>query len=85
MSAPVRVLSKAMSPIAPLVPYFSTPKRAARIITKVLTDTSDATGAYYDENGRPMLASKQVRDPAFSDRYVAETRELLATVSSEAN
>ncbi len=27
-----------------------------------------------------MLASSQVRDPEFSDRYVAETRALLATV-----
>jgi len=40
---------------------------------------------YYDENGKPMLASKQVRDPEFSDRYIAETRELLATVPNEAN
>jgi NAD(P)-dependent dehydrogenase (short-subunit alcohol dehydrogenase family) len=84
MSAPLRALGKAMSPIAPLIPHYSTPKRAARIITKVLTDTSAATGVYYDENGEPMLASKQVRDPEFSDRYVAETRELLATVPSEA-
>jgi len=85
MSAPLGALGKAMSPIAPLIPYYSTPKRAARIITKVLTDPSDATGVYYDENGKPMLASKQVRDPEFSDRYIAETRELLATVPSEAN
>ncbi len=83
MSAPLRALGKAVSPIAPLIPHYSTPKRAARIITKVLTDTSDATGVYYDENGKPMLASKQARDPEFSDRYVAETRELLATVPSE--
>jgi hypothetical protein len=46
----------------------------------VLTDPSGATGIYYDENGKPMLASSQVRDPEFSDRYVAETRALLATV-----
>jgi NAD(P)-dependent dehydrogenase (short-subunit alcohol dehydrogenase family) len=80
MNAAARALGKAMSPIAPLIPHFSTPKRAARIITRVLTDQSDATAVYYDENGKLMLASKQVRDPGFSDRYVAETRALLATV-----
>lgn len=69
-----------MSPLAPLIKYWSTPKRAARIITKVLTDTSDATGVYYDENGKPMLASAQVSTLEFSDRVVAETRKLLATV-----
>jgi NAD(P)-dependent dehydrogenase (short-subunit alcohol dehydrogenase family) len=80
MNGAARALGKAMSPIAPLIPHFSNPKRAARIITKVLTDQSDATGAYYDENGKLMLASRQVRDAEFSDRYVAETRALLATV-----
>jgi NAD(P)-dependent dehydrogenase (short-subunit alcohol dehydrogenase family) len=73
-----------MSPLAPLIKYWSTPKRAARVITNVLTDTSDATGVYYAENGKPMLASAQVRDPEFSDRVAAETRELLATVSAAA-
>ncbi len=73
-----------MSPLAPLIPYWSTPKRAARVITEVLTAESNATGVYYDENGKPMLASAQVRDPAFADRYVAETRALLATVPSAA-
>jgi NAD(P)-dependent dehydrogenase (short-subunit alcohol dehydrogenase family) len=71
-----------LSPLAPLIKYWSTPKRAARVITNVLTGTSDATGVYYDENGKPMLASAQVRDPEFSDRVVAETRDLLATVST---
>jgi hypothetical protein len=62
------------------VKYWSTPKRAARVATKILTDTSGQTGLYYGENGHPMLASTQVRDPKFSDRVVAETRALLATV-----
>jgi len=44
-----------------------------------MTDTSDTTSVYYDENGKPMLASQQVRDPELTDRYVAETRALLAT------
>ncbi len=78
--AGLRFVSKyVLSPLAPLIKYWSTPKRAAQVITKVLTDDSTATGVYYDENGTPMLGSKQVRDPAFSDRVVAETRALLAT------
>jgi hypothetical protein len=35
---------------------------------------------YYDEGGHPMLGSALVRDPKFTDRVVAETRALLATV-----
>ncbi|MEU1050215.1 hypothetical protein ABZ400_34410 [Streptomyces sp. NPDC005897] len=38
------------------------------------TDESDATGVYYDEEGRPMRDSTQVHDPAFNARVVAETR-----------
>lgn len=73
-----------LSPLAPLIPYWSTPKRAARVLTAVLTAESGATGVYYDENGKPMLASAHVRDPAFAARYVAETRALLATVANAA-
>lgn len=73
-----------LAPLAPFVKYWSTPKHAARVITAVLTGESDATGVYYDENGKPMLGSAQVRDSAFADRYVAETRALLATVPSAA-
>ncbi|GHS86201.1 putative short-chain dehydrogenase/reductase [Actinomycetota bacterium] len=77
----LRVLSRyVLSPIAPLIKYWSNPKRAARVITTILTDDSDRTGVYYDETGRPMLGSVQVRDQAFQDRVVAETRALLATV-----
>ena len=80
-NAPVRFLSKyVLSPLAPLIKYWSTPKRAARVITTVLTSDSDQpTGVYYDEKGQPMLGSTQVRDPAFQDRVVNETRALLAT------
>ena len=46
----------------------------------VVTDTSDATGVYYNEKGQPMKASKQASDPQFADRYIAETRALLATL-----
>lgn len=76
----LRSLSRAFSPVAPLLPHYSTPRRAARLLTRVLTDPSEATGVYYDEKGRPLAGSAQVRDPRFSDRYVAETRALLAPV-----
>ena len=69
-----------LSPLAPMIKYWSTPKRAARVITEVLTADSDASGVYYDERGKPMLGSAQVRDPGFSERVVAETRAFLATV-----
>jgi hypothetical protein len=58
----------------------STPQRAARVITKILIDTSGQTGVYYDEGGQPMLGSTLVRDPEFQDRVVAETRALLSTI-----
>ncbi len=69
-----------VAPLAPLIKYWSTPKRAGRLIAKVLSDTSDTTGVYYDEKGKPMTASKQVRSIEFSNRVVAETRKLLATI-----
>jgi hypothetical protein len=82
-NAALRFVAKyVLSPLAPLIKYWSTPKHAARVITRVLTDTSGATGVYYDENGKPMLGSTQVRDPDFSQRVVAETRALLASVPS---
>jgi len=37
---------------------------------------------YFDEKGKRMLGSAQVRDPAFAGRIVAETRALLSTVST---
>jgi NAD(P)-dependent dehydrogenase (short-subunit alcohol dehydrogenase family) len=81
----LRLLSKyVLSPLAPFIKYWSTPKRAARMITTVLTDDTNQTGVYYDENGRPMLGSAVVRDPGFQDRVVAETRALLATVPMDA-
>jgi NAD(P)-dependent dehydrogenase (short-subunit alcohol dehydrogenase family) len=66
----------------PFAQYRSTPGRAARVITKILTDKSGSTGVYYDEKGEPMQGSPPVRDPNFQDRVVAETRALLATVPS---
>ncbi|MDT0615039.1 SDR family NAD(P)-dependent oxidoreductase [Streptomyces lancefieldiae] len=77
----LRLLSKyVLSPLSPLIKYWTNPGTAARMITRILTDESDATGVYYDEKGRPMRGSAQVHDPAFNARVVAETRALLGTV-----
>jgi NAD(P)-dependent dehydrogenase (short-subunit alcohol dehydrogenase family) len=78
------VLKYGLAPLAPHIKYWSTPKRAAQVITGVLTDDWNRTGMYYDENGEPMAASAQVSDPAFAARIVAETRALLATAPSAA-
>lgn len=66
-----------------LIPFFkilSTPKRAARVITKIMTDTSGQACVYYDEGGNPMQGSALVHDPKFQDSVVAETRTLLSTI-----
>lgn len=77
----LRLLAKYMlAPLAPFIKYWSNPKTAARVITKVLTDASSQTGVYYDEKGQPMNGSTLVRDPEFGERVVAETRALLARV-----
>jgi NAD(P)-dependent dehydrogenase (short-subunit alcohol dehydrogenase family) len=77
----LRFLANYLLPlIAPHIKYWSTPTRAARLETKVLTDASGHTGVYYDERGHPMLGSALVRDPKFQDRVVAETRALLSTI-----
>ncbi|MGA7416996.1 MAG: SDR family NAD(P)-dependent oxidoreductase [Acidimicrobiales bacterium] len=47
-----------LAPVAPVIKYWSTPKHAARVITEVLTSTSETTGMYFDENGKPMLGSR---------------------------
>jgi NAD(P)-dependent dehydrogenase (short-subunit alcohol dehydrogenase family) len=79
--AALRFVAKyVLSPIAPFIKYWSNPKTAGRVLTKILTDDSNRTGVYYDEKGRPMRGSTQIHDPKFQDRYVAETRALLATV-----
>jgi NAD(P)-dependent dehydrogenase (short-subunit alcohol dehydrogenase family) len=85
----VGFLSKYLIPLLvsllmPFIRILSTPKRTARVISKILTDTSGQTGVYYDEGGHPMQGSALVRDPKFQDRVVAETRALLAMISKEA-
>jgi NAD(P)-dependent dehydrogenase (short-subunit alcohol dehydrogenase family) len=84
-NALVGFLSKYLIPLLvpllmPFIKVLSTPKRAARVLTKVMIDASGQTGVYYDEGGHPMLGSALVRDPNFQDRVVAETRALLSTV-----
>lgn len=73
-------VSKALAPVMQLMPHYTTPTKAAVVITRILTSEKPDTGVYFDENGEPMSGSKQVRDQAFQDRVVAETRALLATV-----
>ncbi len=73
-------VSKALAPVMQLMPHYTTPKKAAVVITRILTSEKPDTGVYFDENGEPMRGSTQVHDPAFQDRVVAETRALLATV-----
>jgi len=76
------VASKLLAPLLQVIPHYTTPKKAAKVITRLLTSESAGTGGYYDENGNPMTGSRQVHDPAFQDRLVAETRALLATVAA---
>jgi NAD(P)-dependent dehydrogenase (short-subunit alcohol dehydrogenase family) len=66
--------------LMPFMKFLSTPKRAGRVIAKVLM-TGD-TGVYYDESGHPMTGSALAHDPKFQDRVVAETRALLSSVSA---
>jgi NAD(P)-dependent dehydrogenase (short-subunit alcohol dehydrogenase family) len=73
-------VSKVLAPVMQLMPHYTTPKKAALVITRILTSDTAETGVYFDENGDPMSGSKQVHDPAFQDRVVAETRALLAAV-----
>jgi NAD(P)-dependent dehydrogenase (short-subunit alcohol dehydrogenase family) len=81
----VRFLQRYIIPLLvpllrPFIRILSTPKRAARVITRIMIDASGQTGVYYDEGGHPMLGSTLVRDPKFQDRVVAETRALLSTI-----
>jgi len=75
----LRALIRLLVPLLrPFIKIMSTPEKAARVITAVVTDTAGKTGMYYDELGRPMRSSVLVDSPKFQDRVVAETREFLA-------
>jgi hypothetical protein len=57
----LRFLSKyVLSPLAPFIKYWSTPTRAATVITNALLNETGGTGVYYDERGKPMLGSTLV-------------------------
>jgi hypothetical protein len=66
--------------LMPFIKILSTPKRTAKVITKILLDESGKTGVYCDERGHSMVGSALARDPEFQDRVAAETRVLLSTV-----
>ena len=77
----LRFLGKnVLTRLAPFIKYWSSPKRAARVVTEILINESGQTGIYYDDGGHQMLGSKLVRDPKFTARIVAETRDLLSTL-----
>jgi NAD(P)-dependent dehydrogenase (short-subunit alcohol dehydrogenase family) len=78
----MRLLMKAVATLLvpllrPFIKVLSTPKRAARVIIKVLVNESNRTGKYYDESGHVMLASSVVREPLFQDQVIAQTRAFL--------
>ncbi len=80
----VRFLLKYILPLlAPFMKFWSNPKRAARVITKILINAPGQTGIYYDDGGHPMPGSSFVRDPKLADRVVAETRALLSAIPGE--
>jgi NAD(P)-dependent dehydrogenase (short-subunit alcohol dehydrogenase family) len=79
----LRLLLKYVLPLlAPFMKYWSTPTRAARVVSTILLNESGQSGIYYDDGGHPMLGSALVRDPEFSARVVAQTRDLLSTIST---
>lgn len=85
----VRLIQKFVVPLLvpllmPFLKILSTPKRAAQVITKVMTDTSGRTGVYYDERGNPMKGSALVSDPKFQEKVVSETRVFLSTLPAGA-
>jgi NAD(P)-dependent dehydrogenase (short-subunit alcohol dehydrogenase family) len=79
-NAPVRFLLQHVLPLlVPVMKYWSAPKQAAKVITRVVMNAADESGVYYDDKGNPMRPSAFVRDPDFTGRVVKETRALLAT------
>jgi NAD(P)-dependent dehydrogenase (short-subunit alcohol dehydrogenase family) len=69
-----------MAIVPPFSHYSSTPKKSAKVITKILTDKSGKTGIYFDEKGKPMHGSELSQDPKFQDLVVAETRSFLLKI-----
>ncbi len=78
LNVALRSLGQVIMLFPPFAKYRSTPKRAAKMIAKIVTDASGKTGVYFDEKGEPMLGSKQVSDPEFQDAVLSETRAFLS-------
>jgi len=72
------VFGQIITRLPPFNRYRNTPERAARVITKIVTDESVGTGTYYDHKGQPMRGSALAHDPEFQDRVLAETRAFLS-------
>jgi NAD(P)-dependent dehydrogenase (short-subunit alcohol dehydrogenase family) len=68
----------------PILPVFmkgaTTPAKASKVIAAAVLNENGQTGVYINELGQPMKGSKQIEDPAFQQRVVAETRAFLAKV-----
>jgi len=78
-----QVLTRVLAPLlAPFIKVLSTPRRAARVATRIMLDQSGKTGVYYDESGQPMTGSTLVRDPDFAARVIAESRTFLSGISA---
>ncbi|ACU60609.1 SDR family NAD(P)-dependent oxidoreductase [Chitinophaga pinensis] len=67
-----------MAIIPPFSHYASTPRKSAKVITRVLTDDSNTSGVYFDEKAQPMRGSILAHDPVFQEKVVHETRAFLA-------
>jgi NAD(P)-dependent dehydrogenase (short-subunit alcohol dehydrogenase family) len=81
MNAFIRFISgQLMAILPPFSKYRSTPKKTAKVLTKILTKMSEKTGVYFSEKGIPMLGSELSQDQKFQDRVVSETRALLRKV-----
>jgi hypothetical protein len=65
--------------LPPFTRYRSTPERAARVITALMTGSSGKTGVYYDEGGHPMQGSALASDRTFQTRILKERRAFLST------
>ncbi len=72
----------AMTILPPFNRYRHTPERAARVITRIMTDKSRGTDAYFDHHGKPTPGSTLALDPDFQDRVLAETRAFLASATA---
>jgi NAD(P)-dependent dehydrogenase (short-subunit alcohol dehydrogenase family) len=63
-NAPVRFLLQHVLPfLVPVMKYWSTPKQAAKVITRVLMNAAGESGVYYDDEGNPMRPFRTCTGP----------------------